>query len=398
MVFSFLIQYKWIIIFYLALVLFFVWKRKQVVSQAKIIFLYRSTFGIKFIEKFSEKCREWVKLYGLSGVGVGFLGMIVISILLIFNVIQAVISPEAPSNVSPVLPGVNVPGLGVLPFWYWLIAIFIIAVVHEFSHGIVAHAHGIKVNWTGIVLLGPIIGAFVEPDEKKLTSESDVVQYSVYAAGAFSNIVLAILVVLLMSYVSLPLQSGMVDQVGFTFDAYINTSYPAAQAGLMPGALITGINNVTSMNFSRFAEELVHYRPGDTVVVKTAEKDYSLTLAEDPTKPGRGFMGISGPRNKFEAKESYQSGFGAVLYSALEWLNRIENNGRGFLLWLYVLSFGIGLFNLLPLPIVDGGRMMQTLLRKLYGQDIGDRRYVKIGIFFLGLVVLSLLLLLKNFF
>ena len=94
----------------------------------------------------------------------------------------------------------NVPGLGILPFWYWLIAIFVIAVVHEFSHGIVARAHNIPVKHTGLAFFGPIIGAFVEPDEKKLRAGKDITQYSVYAAGAFSNVILALLALLLLAY------------------------------------------------------------------------------------------------------------------------------------------------------------------------------------------------------
>ncbi len=455
---SFLSQYKWIILFYLLIVVFFVAGRKHVMSQAKIIFLYRTTFGIHFIEKFSEKFREWVKLYGLSGVGVGFLGMIMISVLLVGNLVHVLASSGQPSSVtsvSVVLPGVEVPGLGVLPFWYWLLAIFVIMVVHEFSHGIVAHAHGIKVNWTGIVLFGPIIGAFVEPDEKKLTNESDVIQYSTYAAGAFSNILLAVIVLLLLMNVSFPLQQSMVEPIGFTFDSYIHltkesemaftsqlhcilslqlsnlrqcvkdrqveskcehiqkeapvydqciaeaqglkppVTYPFEEAGIVPGTKITGINDVNVTDFSEFGVELLRYRAGDAITVRTADQNYSIKLASHPfSSPSSGFLGIKEIKNQFAIDERYQSGVGYVVYTVLEWFNGIEKNGRGFLLWLYVLSFGIGLFNLLPLPIVDGGRMLQTLMRKLYGVEVGDRRYAKIGFFFLALLVLSLLMLL----
>jgi len=70
----------------------------------------------------------------------------------------------------------------------------------------------------------------------------------------------------------------------------------------------------------------------------------------------------------------------------------LENNGRGFLFWLYVLSFGIGLFNLLPLPIVDGGRMTQTFLKELYGAEKGMRAAARLSMFFLLVLVLSFVL------
>ena len=86
-----------------------------------------------------------------------------------------------------------------------------------------------------------------------------------------------------------------------------------------------------------------------------------------------------------KVKEKYKSGVWSVIYYGVDWLS-------GFLRWLYLLSFGIGLFNLLPLPIVDGGRMVQTFLRKLKGQVQGDKRYQQLGLFFLLILILNLLL------
>ncbi len=35
-----------------------------------------------------------------------------------------------------------------------------------------------------------------------------------------------------------------------------------------------------------------------------------------------------------------------------------------FLLWLWMLSFFIGIFNMLPLPILDGGKFVHTIIEK----------------------------------
>ena len=53
---------------------------------------------------------------------------------------------------------------------------------HEFGHGVVARAHGLKIQSSGIFLLGPLFGAFVEPNEKQLKKQNDIVQYSIYSA------------------------------------------------------------------------------------------------------------------------------------------------------------------------------------------------------------------------
>ena len=77
--------------------------------------------------------------------------------------------PAASSGVGLVLP-FKAKGVFYVPFFYWIISIFVIAVVHEFSHGLIARANNIKVKSSGfafLALLVPIIpAAFVEPDEK----------------------------------------------------------------------------------------------------------------------------------------------------------------------------------------------------------------------------------------
>ena len=352
--------------------------------------MYRMQLGIKLIERIATRYNNLTKVFGLSGIGFGFAGMIAMSVMLMFAVVQAFTLPNQPASVTLVLPGMNLPGLGVLPFWYWLLAIFVIAVIHECSHGIVAYAHGLQVKYTGIVLLGPIVGAFVEPDEKKLTQANDVVQHSVYAAGAFSNIVLAVVVLLLMTWITVPLQGLFVTPSGFTFDSYLGNDLPFAHAGIPPGTVITGINGEKTKDVQQLGEELIRYHPGDKITVQTKDKTYSVTLGSYPEMPKRGYLGIKEIRNTYDT--TYTSTSAHVVNSILEWFNGLQNNGRGFLFWLYLLSFGIGLFNLLPLPIVDGGRMLQTALKSAYGEEKGNSIFGKVSVACFILLLASLLL------
>ena len=380
---AFILKYKFILIFYLIIALFIAFNWKRIEKQAKIIFLYRMKLGLRWMDKYSQKFREWVILSGYIGMGVGFVGLVAISYVLVQNLYSLITRPEAVSGVSLVLPGVHVPGLGVLPFWYWILAIFAIAVVHEFSHGIVARAHNIPVKNTGLVFFGPILGAFVEPDEKKLRKEQDIIQYSVLAAGSFSNIVLAVVAVIFLNFAFMPLQEMMVEPSGFSFGEYMEGDFPAQMAGIEPGTIITGINNQKVSYFQEFADELAFYRPGESVIINTAQKDYTLKLAANPDNAKKPFLGVLNIQNEFEVKENYGSGAGKVLYTVLSWFT-------GFLRWLFLLSMGIGLFNLLPLPIVDGGRMAQVFLHKLKGPERGERLYHKVSLFFLLVLLLNL--------
>ncbi len=388
---AFVLKYKFVFIFYLLVVLFLIWKWKNIERQAKIIFLYRMKWGLRLMDTIAQKFREWIILFGYIGMGAGFVGLVVISYVLIKNLYSLITEPAAVSGVSLVLPGINVPGLGVLPFWYWILAIFCIAVVHEFSHGIVARAHKIEVKNTGLVFLGPILGAFVEPDEKKLRAEKDIVQYSVLAAGSFSNIALGIVALLLLTLAFVPLQEKMVTPVGNTFDSYFNGTFPAFEAGIQPGTIITGINGKKIVNSKEFKTELARYRPGESITVNSLDKNYDITLAADPNLPERSFLGISSVKTMFIVKENYEHGIGKLLRTGMEWFTGMERGVLGFLGWLWILSIGIGLFNLLPLPIVDGGRMAQVFLHKLKGPERGERLYHKVSLFFLLILLLNLL-------
>lgn len=381
---SFIIKYKFVFLFYLLIVAFLIYNRKKLVVQAKIIFLYRMKWGLTWMGKYAEKFREWIILLGYVGVGAGYVGLVYISYVLIKNLYSLFIQPSTVSGVSLVFPGINVPGMGILPFWYWLLAVFTIALVHEFSHGIVARAHRISVKNTGIAFFGPILCAFVEPDEKKLREAKDITQYSILAAGSFSNILLAIIALLLLNFALVPLQAMMVEPTGFTFDTYVDESMPFAKAGIVPGMLITGINNEPVTDFQGFNEELSFHRPGERITVRTPDEDYSIILAESPDNPKKSFLGIKDVRNEFEIKNQFESGWWNIIYVVLTWFS-------GFFRWLFLLSLGIGLFNLLPLPIVDGGRMAQVFLHKLKGPEEGERRYKQISLFFLLVLVLNLI-------
>ncbi len=384
---DFVLKYKIIILFYLVLgVIIFIY-RKRFETQAKVILLLRTKWGIAWMDRVSEKYREWIILLGYIGIGVGFIGMGLIAFLLIKNLYDLMTVPTAVNTVSLVVPGISIPGLGVLEFWHWIIMIFIIAVVHEFAHGVVARAHNVEVKNTGFVLFGPILGAFVEPNEKKMSKEKDTVQYSILAAGAFSNVILALLALLILSVVIAPtyidLNQQTQESVGFTFDKYDGKDLPIEKAGIKPGTLVMRVDGQRVNSFAEAQTIISSKKPGDSITLTADGKDYIINLTSHPQDNTRAYMGVYAPHDVRMMKEEYvgtRTGF---------YFNIIDE-ARAFFSWLSMLSLGIGLFNLLPLPIVDGGRMVQTFMRKLKGQVVGDKVYIKIGFFFLFLLALNL--------
>ncbi|MBI2151413.1 site-2 protease family protein, partial [Candidatus Woesearchaeota archaeon] len=106
-------------------------------------------------------------------------------------------------------------------------------------------------------------------------------------------------------------------------------------------------------------------------------------LASNPTTPEKPFLGIKEIRNEYKIKEKYNAGWFKLAYVLVEWF-------AGFWKWLFLLSVGIGMFNLLPLPIVDGGRMAQVALKSIKGEEKGEKRYKQLSAFFLLILLLNL--------
>src|SRR3989338_3959874 len=105
----FLLKYKYIIIFYLLVIIFLWYKRRQLEVQSKIIFLLRTKWGLQWMDSFSKRYRQWVILLGYIGVGAGYVGLVFISYVLLKNLYDLIIHPTAVSGVSLVLPGIHVP-------------------------------------------------------------------------------------------------------------------------------------------------------------------------------------------------------------------------------------------------------------------------------------------------
>ncbi|MDD5340494.1 MAG: site-2 protease family protein [Candidatus ainarchaeum sp.] len=80
------------------------------------------------------------------------------------------------------LPGIN------LPFFEGIIALAVVLVVHEGAHAVLTRIARVPLLSSGIAFFGIIpIGAFVEPDEKKLVKLDTPRQTRVLVAGATAN-------------------------------------------------------------------------------------------------------------------------------------------------------------------------------------------------------------------
>jgi membrane-associated protease RseP (regulator of RpoE activity) len=198
---------SFLVLFTLAVVIFLYTHRKNLKKDG-IMYLYRTQVGIRFINYVGEKYKKTLTFLSYLAVISGYIlmitmiylfGQIVYIYLFVPKVVQAIRIPP----IMPLIPYVDqmfkIDFLPPFYFTYWIVAIAVIAIFHEFSHGIIARRYGVKIKTTGFGFLGPFLAAFVEPDEKQMEKKPKFQQIAILSAGTFTNLILAILFFLVFS-------------------------------------------------------------------------------------------------------------------------------------------------------------------------------------------------------
>ncbi|GAI15633.1 unnamed protein product, partial [marine sediment metagenome] len=145
---------------------------------------------------------------------------------------------------------------------YWIIIIAIIAITHEFAHGIFAAYNKVKIKKTGFgffpFFLPIFLAAFVELDEKRMAKKSKFSQMAILSAGTFANILTAIFFLIVMwLFFSLAFTPS-----GVMFDNYVYSVFPIASVSIINGVTLenasyekilnlvneTGLNKVEADN------------------------------------------------------------------------------------------------------------------------------------------------------
>lgn len=370
-----------ILVFYGLLVLFFYKHRKKVQFQGKIIALYRTKLGLKLMDKISGFFPGILRGIGYFGVVIGFAGMFFIFYWLIRGTLDLILRPGGIPALAPVLPGIKVPGLPTLSFWHWIIAIFVVAVVHEFSHGLYARVHDIKLKSSGFALFGPILAAFVEPDEKKMEKKKKRAQLSVLSAGPFSNLILGVLFFLIAGFIMTPLQGKLYESDGIVVNQILENT-PASELNWKTPFIIKKINDKEALDVNQFLSATSGIEPNQDVVLETDKGVFRLKTIENPANKTKGYMGVSNFKINLKVRNEYADSFTIKFFS---WMDLL-------VFWMFVINVGVGLFNLLPLGPVDGGRMFYLLGLAVFKKKKKAQKLWKyVSLFCLLLILINLL-------
>ncbi|MFN4336558.1 MAG: site-2 protease family protein [Candidatus Nitrosocaldus sp.] len=368
-----------------------------IIASAKALRLERRGFEIKpfmltyknhgvssTLDKLLTINRSAVRVFADVSIVAGAVMMVFAVWFLLNNLVHFFADSGQFSEVTLLIPGVTIRSVPNLV--YFLLAAPIVLVVHEVAHGIVARLERIKVKSGGFAIIIALIAGFVEPDEEEFNKARRVSRVRVIAAGSTSNILLSFLVAALLMFNPafgniLELLSPQVrsifynDPVGVPVVQVIEGS-GAAQGGMRAGDIITAINDTMIRTPADLAK--VKLVPGEQISVSILRDGEPMRLtvtvmrAEDD--PNRGMIGII--RDVFPHMPPRVPFW-------IPWPHEVFM----FLLWLWMLSFFIGIFNMLPMIPLDGEKYVSSMLEnKISARSL---KATRIGINALGFGLLG---------
>ncbi len=204
----------------------------------------------------------------------------------------------------------------------------------------------------------------------------------------------------------------------------LTPGYPAVEAGLMEGDRILSVGGLPVSHWNEMAQ-IIHGSPGKSVTIEVDRDGTHQTLTVIPRldeKSGRGLVGIS-PENetisrRYPVIESISIGFKRnvellgltfkFLWDLLTFNTSLKLLGgpimicqvtgevaragiSEFIAFMAFLSLQLGILNLLPIPVLDGGHLLFLGLEGIKGRPLEPRSREmaqRIGFFLLLLLIL----------
>jgi len=314
--------------------------------------------------KILSRTKRGIRVFADVSVILGFIMMGYAFYFLLNNISNFFVAQNEFQELTILIPGVTLTSAPAIAFF--LLSIPIVLVMHEGAHGIVAALEKIKIKTGGFAIFIALFAGFVEPDEEDFDKAKKISKLRVIGAGATSNVMFAIVLGAIM--LTNPIFGMVLESLPLFGEVITNTFYEsqegvlileiiensgAEQAGLLANDIITSINGIQIKSPIDFPS----LSPGETAQVSVLRDgqnlDYLIEIMPAPDDPERGLIGIM---------RDNSSPYKPVM-NFIDWTN-VDFNVTMFLLWLWMISFFIGIINMLPLPILDGGKFIHTIIDK----------------------------------
>ena len=310
------------------------------------------------LTKVLNRTQRATRIFSNTSVVLGFVMMGAGFWYLVSNLSNFFVKPESFAEMTVLIPGVTIQSS--VNIAYFLLAVPIVLIIHEGAHGIVATLEKIRIKTGGFAVFIALFAGFVEPDEEEFAKAKKISRLRVIGAGATSNVLFSFIIAALLIFnpsFALIMPDSIrnmfyTEPLGVPIISIMEGS-GAQKAGLYKDDIITAINGVHISLPQDFGK--ITLKPGETATVSVirSEQTLQISVVTTPSKdnPDKGMLGITRA-----ALPSYQP----VVPYYIHWSPEVFM----FLLWLWMLSFFIGIFNMLPLPILDGGKFVHSIIEK----------------------------------
>ncbi len=389
-------------VFLVLMLIFLYYKREKLSIQGSYpfftILMLRTKLGLDKMNKWSKKHPKIFLYLSYLSIFIGLIGAVGMIILMIWQ-LGFIVDNNIETGGGLVLPVKSDSSyIFYVPFWFWIISIFILMVVHEFAHGVISERFNIPVKSSGLAFFGtaivgiliiafsipydsifagnlsflyemdfliliiigiififvPILpGAFVEPDEKHLHNKPRWQQIAVFGAGSTSNFLFGFLFLLIWIFAAVPLVNNTMEIDSISFSGVMNDS-SLLDYNVTSGKIIAlnGIENKTHIlnSFSKLEE---NQQLNLTIETENSTNTYPITTfkSEDDN---RTLIGIYNIQTELSNIDGYK------------WLGDFPLGFERLFFWMWFLNIAIGMMNLLPIWITDGGQIARVSLEKFF--------------------------------
>jgi Zn-dependent protease len=385
------------------------------------LILIHTPFGLKFFDKIANS--KFGKIYAKFNIYL----MPLITALAIFLIVGSLLvlfsNDSAREGVREIGPQGNllIPGLNpILPWTYGWIGLVVTIIIHEAGHGIVARVYNTKVESTGVVLFLVIpIGAFVNIQQDELNRTSFKQKSAILTAGPMNNMILAGicfgLLFLLVSSLS-PISNSSADEPGITV-LTVGENSLAQSIGLEKDSIITFINNEPIEDVVEL-RNILRDNLGTSIQIKwlTEDKREQIQSVNLPASlpENKGVLGVTLADTFFDPvlvldryKNLFLTNPLAILMpptlgqSAIPYSDVMSSQysssifGPAFpiignlLFWIWFINFNVGIFNALPITMLDGGQWYGTLLENKIKTKSKIKPFTILSIIFIIIVILA---------
>ncbi|MEM3061732.1 MAG: M50 family metallopeptidase, partial [Candidatus Bathyarchaeia archaeon] len=254
---------------------------------------------------------------------------------------------------SPTFLLLPIPGLTLSweNFPYVMISILILLFTHELAHAIASLMDEVPIKDTGLFFALAIAGGFVEVDEERLEKSENSTKLRVFAAGSFTNILVGISIILLLSNFTLaiipfysPNSTGVliVDTV---------EGGAAQKAGMQKWDIIYSLNGTEVKDVKALSDFMRRVLPNSVLLASTKKGSFLLSLNHSLGNASRAIIGIY-------SFNYYEPRIRLLPVQIPYHLYVFEN-------WMQTIFISVALINMLPLYPLDGDRFLEAILRTL---------------------------------